>query len=201
MKRLLIIPLFLFAAWGYSQKDQGQSLYNRTMYAEGFGIGLNYSLNYEWLIKASDYVYLNLSYGGSYYLDTSFGGAYYMPNNASYYLAPVRLHCLVGKRNLFLNFGFDFSYMHKWVRATSHGVTLRQINIYDYIFINEEIGVRYYVKRFFIKASVIPLIGGKNGLPFMAYFLPYYDYSWQKKKLLLWPAISIGYSFNAHFAE
>jgi len=193
MKTILLIPVFLFASLAHGQDSVNWHLKNRTIYAEALGIGWLYSLNYEWLIKLSN----------STYLVPSIGVEYDRKDMEGSLLVPVRVHYLAGKRNLFFDAGLDFIWEHAWVTAfTPFGA---YTTILNHGGIEIEIGGRYYFKRFFIKASLLP-----NSIEIGHWYPLGLDYRFPtsnpknhigKKIWPVWPTIGIGYSFNARFAH
>lgn len=185
MKYFFYILFLIISLVAHSQESNTYYPKNIAFYAEALGSGWRYSINYERPIKLSNKVYLVPSIGWSRHSDNGIGSR----------LIPVKLHVLFGKNNLYGEAGLN--YIHEkyiFVVKRNWGPSFED-SFYE-AYLVPELGVRYYYKFLFLKASVIPIINvNGNNWP-MLYKLPFPDLQLEDKKLVIWPSLGVGVNFN-----
>jgi len=185
MKTKCFLFFLFIASVSFGQGQFNRDLKKNSVFFEGLGIARRYSFNYERVFQVSKNLYLAPAIGFQY-------SQALQSNVYNFFDLPFRLHCLIHKRQYYFDFGLDALYNRIWPSSP-----YANYNSDSNLFLLLEFGGRALFNKFFIKASVIPLLfseysRNKN----FSFLLPFTDKLEQKNiDLWFWPSIGIGINF------
>ena len=177
---------------GYIYKDR------HTIHADAFCAGMLYSVNYDYVLETPVWVHLSAGIGIS-----AFGSEKSASNGGLTYKSylPIHVSALIGKKNNFFEIGYYYIKEH-------HGSGYPYIN-YDISHENIHFmfcGYRYQNPKIglFIRPYILPMkmYMADNGTSFLRDPpLLYKNIDSQSKKLIIYPGLSIGYTFKQRSLE
>lgn len=189
MKKILFISaLFLSTCISFGQ----ETIKRNTLYAEAFGQGFCWSLNYDRLMNTNKRLKNSFS-AGLVVVPHSMGFG-----NGAYYGAPVSYNWLLGKKNHHLEFGLGLTFL---VEHPSYGFSDMTKN---YTYLTPKLGYRFQRPQgeLFLRATATPMVallnvssygveGGKTHRQYSA-FENVVDLG---EAAFPWVGFSIGYTF------
>lgn len=182
MKQIMFILLFS----GFFHRSPAQEIPRRVMHnfsAEALGVGVHYSLNYEWLFLRTQDKKL--------WLGAGVGFSYNTPKGLRNTYIPLRFCAFYGNvRNFYLEAGYDLASVweqflhHKW--KVWYGVGYEGYSLFH-------IGIRYQreIKGLHFKVYLMPILNNLVNHPYLYYIGKPYS---ETKDIRYWYGLGVGYS-------
>lgn len=189
-KHLLSILILTFSFQSFAQKKSTNFPIERnTIYAETFGQGFCYSLNYDRLFNVEKKVFNSFTVGMTYApKKLEFG-------DGSYFGIPVSYNWLFGKKSHHLELGVGFTGM---LVNSSYGYNTNTF----YTYLTPKIGYRFQRPQggLFLKVTATPMIDlisfrKQEGGPIRLNSV-FSDVAGLGYRAFPWPGFSIGYTFK-----
>lgn len=189
-KHLLFILILAFSLQSFAQqKSTNFPIERNTIYAEAFGQGFCYSLNYDRLFNVDKKVFNSFTVGMTYApKKLEFG-------DGSYFGIPVSYNWLFGEKSHHLELGVGFTGMLVNSRYNNNSSTF-------YTYLTPKIGYRFQRPQggLFLKVTATPMIDlvsfrKQEGGP-IRLNSAFSDVAGLGYRAFPWPGFSIGYTFK-----